>query len=134
MAKSNIIHQSGKRKSAVARATLKPGKGKLTINNKSIEVFEPKMAKMRILEPMILAGDTAKKVDISVKSMGGGVSSQADAIRLAIAKSLAEYDQSLKQTFLDYDRQLIVADVRLKEPRKPNSHGKARAKRQKSYR
>lgn len=134
MTKNNIIHQSGKRRSAIARATLKPGKGTITINNKLLSVYEPKMSRMRIQEPIILAGEVGKKVDISVKSMGGGVTGQADAIRLAIAKSLAEHDASLRQTFLDYDRQLIVADVRLKEPRKPNSHGKARAKRQKSYR
>jgi ribosomal protein S9 len=53
---------------------------------------------------------------------------------LAIARALVEKDKKLKEVFLDYDRQLLVADVRQKESAKPNSHGKARAKRQKSYR
>ena len=67
---------------------------------------------------------------------GGGISSQTDACRLVIAKSLVEYTKSerLKETFLKYDRTMLVADVRRKEPSKPNRHGKARAKRQKSYR
>jgi small subunit ribosomal protein S9 len=92
------------------------------------------MARLRIEEPLILAGDFVNKLSISVSVKGGGVTSQADAARLAIAKALAEYNESLRQVFLDYDRQLLVADVRRKETRKPNSHGKARAKRQKSYR
>ena len=131
---SKIIHESGKRKSAIARATIKSGKGNVKINNIALSAYQPKLAKARIEEPIIIAGDIAKKVDISVTVKGGGVSSQADAIRLAIAKALAEHTSTLKQKFLDYDRQLIVADVRFKESRKPNSQGKARAKRQKSYR
>lgn len=130
-----IINTSGKRKSAIAKATIKEGKKPfIKINNVSLEVFKPDMAKLRIQEPLLLAGDVTKKLSISVNVTGGGVSSQADAVRLAIAKALAEYNDSLRQVFLDYDRQLLVADVRRKETRKPNSHGKARAKRQKSYR
>jgi len=131
---SKSIYTSGKRKSAIAKATLSPGKGIVKINNKSLEVYQPLMSQRRIMEPLILAGDVSKKVNISVKSLGGGISSQSDAIRLAIAKALAEFKPELRQTFLDYDRQLLVADVRQKETRKPNTHGKARAKRQKSYR
>jgi small subunit ribosomal protein S9 len=90
---------------------------------------------MRMEEPIVLAGDFAKKVDIEVTVSGGGIASQADAVRLAIARGLVEYsDGKFKDTFLNYDRQLLVADVRAKETSKPNSHGKARAKRQKSYR
>lgn len=129
-----IINASGKRKSAVARATVKEGNAFVKINDVSLDVFEPTMARLRIQEPLLLAGDIAKKLSIKVNVHGGGITSQADAARLAIAKALAEYNEGLKQIFLDYDRQLLVADVRRKETRKPNSHGKARAKRQKSYR
>lgn len=130
-----IINTSGKRKMAVARATLREGKPLVKINNISLDAYEPKMARLRIEEPLILAGeDISKKLFISVNVNGGGVTSQADAARLAIAKALVEYNESLRQVYLDYNRQLLVADVRRKEPRKPNSHGKARAKRQKSYR
>ncbi len=135
MSKKNIIvNASGKRKSAVARATIKEGKHFVKVNNVSLDVLEPDMARLRIKEPLLLADDSVKKLSISVNVTGGGVTSRADAARLAIAKALAEYDESLRQVFLDYDRQLLVADVRRKETRKPNSQGKARAKRQKSYR
>ncbi len=128
------IQTSGSRKTAVARATLKPGKGRLLINNNSLENFGTPLARERIAEPLILAGKIKDEVDISVRVHGGGVSSQADAIRLAIGRALSEHKPALKQVFLDYDRTLLVADVRFKEVSKPNSHGKARAKRQKSYR
>ncbi|MCH8014397.1 MAG: 30S ribosomal protein S9, partial [Candidatus Dadabacteria bacterium] len=90
----------------------------------------------KLREPLTIAGDLANKVDIKVNVFGGGISSQADASRLAIAKSLIEYSKNdkLKEQFLNYDRNLLVADVRRKEPSKPNRHGQARAKRQKSYR
>ncbi len=133
MTKKNI-QASGKRKRAVARATIKPGKSSLTINKIAIEVYGSSMARMRIKEPLLLAGDKAKNLNIKVDVNGGGTSGQSDAARLAIAKALVQHDASLKQTFLDYDRQLLVADIRRKESSKPNSHGQARAKRQKSYR
>ncbi|MFT4311520.1 MAG: 30S ribosomal protein S9 [Candidatus Woesearchaeota archaeon] len=128
------IHQSGKRKKAIARATLKKGSGNVFINNIKLEVYGSNLVRERIREPLILAGDKTKKLDIKVTSRGGGVSGQADAIRLAIAKALSEYDSSLKDVYSEYDRQLLVADVRRKESSKPNSQGQARAKRQKSYR
>ncbi len=129
-----IIHTSGKRKRAIARATLTEGKGRVYVNNIDVEQISPKISKERIKEPLILAGNTAKKVNISVKVKGGGSSGQGDAVRLAIAKALSEYDKKLKDVYLEYDRQLLVADVRRKETSKPNSQGQARAKRQKSYR
>ena len=76
------------------------------------------------------------KVDIDINVAGGGIISQAEASRLAIARALVEYSKSnsLKDSFLKYDRHLLVADTRRKEASKPNRHGQARAKRQKSYR
>jgi len=129
-----IIQASGKRKRAVARATLKPGKGSVKINNFDLNQYEPKMARMRIKEPLLLAKDVADKVDINIKVAGGGVAGQADAVRLAIGRALVQHNEKLKEMFLDYDRQLLVADIRRKEVSKPNSQGQARAKRQKSYR
>ena len=131
---NKIIHCSGKRKRAVARATLKSGTGKLKVNNKSIEIITPKTAMLKIQEPLIIAEDTAAGVDISVTIKGGGYNSQAEAARLAIARALVRYDKKLEKDFLDYDRQLLVADVRRKEVHKPNTSKSARAKRQKSYR
>lgn len=129
-----IIHFAGRRKRSVARATLRQGSGKVTINNMSIDVVEPKLARLKLKEPLILAGDVANKVDINVNVAGGGFMNQSDAGRLAIARVLSAYDKKLENVFLEYDRNLLVADVRRKESRKPNRHSKARSKRQKSYR
>jgi small subunit ribosomal protein S9 len=128
------IHVSGTRKSAVARATLVPGAGIVRVNSRLLDAYEPFMSRLKIQEPLIIAGDRAKGVNISVSVQGGGVSSQAEAVRLVVARALAQYDQTLQKAFLDYDRILLVADVRRKETHKPNCHGKARAMRQKSYR
>lgn len=132
---SKIVHISGTRKKAVARATLKVGKGIIRVNSKLLEHYSPKVARMKIMEPLMLAGDVAKKVDINLNVSGGGWAAQADACRLAIAKGLVEFtgSKALRKEFLDYDRHLIVADVRVNEPHKPND-SKPRAKRQKSYR
>lgn len=128
------IITSGKRKSAIARATLKKGIGSVRINGKLLENYSPKMAQMKISEPLLIAGDVAKSVNISVKVNGGGIISQSDAVRLAIARALVQHDNNLEEDLGQYDRRLLVADVRRKEASKPNRHGKARAKRQKSYR
>ena len=131
---SKPIHTWGTRKTAVARAALMPGKGKIRVNNALVSSISNSMARLRIQEPILLAQDTVNSLDINVNVFGGGIASQADASRLAIARALAQYDKKLEKVFLDYDRTLLVADVRLKETHKPNRHGKARAKRQKSYR
>jgi small subunit ribosomal protein S9 len=130
------VTESGKRKRAIARATIRPGKGIVKINNQMLDFYEPRLSRLKLREPLIIAGDLMNKVDISVNVVGGGIASQADASRLAIAKGLVKFSKSdkLKEDFLNYDRNLLVADVRRKEPAKPNRHGQARAKRQKSYR
>ncbi|MFC1691365.1 30S ribosomal protein S9 [Nanoarchaeota archaeon] len=133
-AKSNVINTSGKRKRAIARATLKPGKGMIRVNGQRIEIFKPALARMKILEPMILVGDLANKVDVQINLNGGGQSSGPEAARLALARALVAFGgNDIKEKFMAYDRFLLVADVRRKERYKPND-SKARAKRQKSYR
>lgn len=129
-----IINTSGKRKRSVARATLTEGQGIVKINNKPLDIVEPRLARLKLEEPLILAGDIANKVNISVNVIGGGFMSQADASRVAICRALAEFSPNLKGKFLDYDRNFLVADTRRKEISKPNRHGQARAKKQKSYR
>ncbi|MBI2139919.1 30S ribosomal protein S9 [Candidatus Woesearchaeota archaeon] len=130
------VVSSGKRKRAIARASVREGTGIVRINNILIDMVEPKMSRIKMKEPLLLVGDAAYGYDIDVTTSGGGFSSQAEAGRLAIAKGLVEFTKSekIREIFLKYDRQLLVADVRRKEPAKPNRHGQARAKRQKSYR
>ena len=130
-----IVNTSGKRKTAIARAYVKKGKGLVRINKKPVELYEPEIARWKILEAVNIAGDNINKVNIDVSVSGGGFMSQANAARTAIAKGLVEFtgDPSLKIAFLDHDRSLLVSDSRRKEPKKPLGRG-ARKKRQKSYR
>jgi small subunit ribosomal protein S9 len=88
-----------------------------------------------MMEPLTIAGDAIKKVDIEVNVQGGGVMGQADASRTAIAKAIVIYteDVELKKKYIAYDRSLLVSDPRRKLPKKPLGRG-ARVKRQKSYR
>ncbi len=129
-----VIIMAGKRKTAIAKATLTQGSGKIKINGVPINLYQPSLYRLRIQEPLILAGDIVNKVDISINVKGGGPMSQADAVRLAIGRALSAHSPKLKAVFLNYDRQLLVADVRRKETSKPNRHGSARSKKQKSYR
>ena len=134
--KIKIAHASGKRKSAVARATIRPGTGIVRINKRILSRYEPEIAQLRIREPIAMAGPIITKINININVRGGGWSSQTEAIRLAVARALVQYtgSEDLKKTYVEYDRHLLVADTRKKETRKPMTHGRARAKRQKSYR
>lgn len=127
------IQTTGRRKTAIARATLTPGTGVVRFNYNVIDFIEPRVLRLKLQEPLMLAGKVANKVDVSIKTLGGGRNGQIEAARLALARALVAYDKKLEKHFLDYDRQLLVPDVRFKEQRKPND-SKARAKRQKSYR
>lgn len=130
------IVTSGKRKKAIARAKLTEGSGIIRINKILLENYSANLQRLKLMEPLILAGDLSNKVNVDITVMGGGINSHAEASRLALAKALVEFSKNpqLKNTFLEYDRNMLVADVRYKEQHKPNRHGKARAKVQKSYR
>ena len=84
------IHTSGKRKTAVARVTLTEGNGKVRINKKLLDNHEPKISRLKLREPLLLAGEDASKVDLCVNIKGGGTNSQAEAARLAIARALSQ--------------------------------------------
>jgi len=130
-----VVVASGKRKTAVARATVRKGRGVVRVNSVPVEIYPMELARLKILEPLRLAGRKAETVDIDVSVQGGGVMGQADAVRTAIARGLVDYlnDEELETTYRDYDRTLIVPDTRRKLPKKPLGRG-ARKKRQKSYR
>jgi small subunit ribosomal protein S9 len=135
--KEKIIFATGKRKTAVARARIRAGFGRVTINGVPLDLWQPEYTRLKIREPLILAGDLSQKVDIKVNVRHGGNSSQADAIRQAIAKGMVEFfnDENLKKTYLDYDRSLLVYDPRRTEPHKPSRSRKgARRHKQRSKR
>ena len=126
---------SGRRKRSVAKAVIYKGDGKIRINKMPYE-FLPLMRKLMIEEPIRIAKELGiGNFDIDVKIKGGGIESGIEAARLAVARALVKASKSkeLKKAFLAYDRNLLVADTRVKETYKPGD-SKARAKRQKSYR
>lgn len=133
--KNNPIATSGKRKTAIARAITKKGKGLVTINGYPIEFYPIPLLKEKMMEPLKLLGERVDQVDIEVKVNGGGNTGQADASRTAIAKGIIQFfkDDKLEETYRQYDRTMLVNDIRRKLPKKPMGRG-ARKKRQKSYR
>jgi small subunit ribosomal protein S9 len=136
MPSKKIIVVSGKRKTALARAIVRPGAGRIRVNKIPVEIVEPEIAREKIMEPLMQAGeDVWKKVDIDVKTSGGGYMGQAEAARMAVANGLLKWTKSshLRTVFSEYDRTMIVGDSRRKETKKFGGPG-ARAKDQKSYR
>lgn len=130
----SVVQTTGKRKTAIAKALIKKGKGRVRINRRPLEIYEPEVAKLKIMEPLILSG-MMDKVDINVDVNGGGIMGQAEAVRTAIGKALIDFskEKELRDKFYDYDRTLVKNDPRRKEPKKSGGRG-ARAKKQKSYR
>jgi small subunit ribosomal protein S9 len=133
--KKNLVLESGKRKTAIARALVKPGKGRVRINKIPIEIFTPEIAQRKIQEPLLLLEEQLGDVDIDVNVRGGGFMGQAEAARMAIARALVTWfkSASVKNTLQSYDRTMLTGDPRRKEPKKFGGPG-ARRKKQKSYR
>ncbi len=117
--KEKIVLAVGKRKSAVATAVARAGGGVILINKRPLEL-QQELPRLLIQEPLTLAGESVKNLDIAVTVSGGGVMGQAEASRQAIAKALVSFEKNLKKKFLDYDRTLLVADPRRNEPHKPS--------------
>uniref|UniRef100_A0A804NIZ1 40S ribosomal protein S16 n=1 Tax=Zea mays TaxID=4577 RepID=A0A804NIZ1_MAIZE len=118
----------GRKKTAVAVAYTKPGRGLIKVNGVPIELIRPEMLRLKAFEPILLAGRSRfKDIDMRIRVRGGGKTSQIYAIRQAAAK------KEVKDIFTRYDRTLLVADPRRCEPKKFGGRG-ARARFQKSYR
>ena len=132
---SKVINTSGKRKTAIARATFRPGKGVIRVNSLIIDVFSTELARMKIAEPLQLLPTALDGIDVAIKVKGGGVMGQAEAARTALARGIVQWhaDPKMKDIYLSYDRSLLVNDSRQKEAKKPHGRG-ARKKFQKSYR
>ena len=147
---SKIIISTGKRKRAIARAVIRPGRGRVRVNGVPLEIYPIEMARMKMMEPFLLAGDKIRSmVDVDVNVKGGGVMGQADAVRMAIARGLVEFfkcegggdecermnriSEELKVIFEEYDRTMLAGDPRRTEPEKYMRYS-ARRRWQKSYR
>ena len=136
MPAKKVLVVSGKRKTAAARAVVKPGIGRIRVNRTPVEIFEPEIAREKIMEPLLQAGeDVWKQLDMDIKTSGGGYMGQAEAARMAVANALLKWTKSthLRTVFTEYDRTMVAGDSRSKEPKKFGGPG-ARAKEQKSYR
>ena len=131
-----VTNTSGKKKTAVARATVRDGEGRVRIDSTPVELVEPEQSRLKMLEPFrVVEDDLRDDVDIDVTVDGGGFSGQADAARTAIARGLVQHlgDAELRDAFMSFDRSLLVNDDRQSEPKKWGGPG-ARARYQKSYR
>jgi len=150
LASKRIVIATGKRKRAIATAILRPGSGKVRVNGVPIELYPIEMARLKMMEPLLLAGESIRSiVDIEVKVKGGGVMGQADAVRMSIARGLIEFfkcddggeeceklkavSEGLRRIFEEYDRSMIAGDPRRTEPEKYMRYS-ARRRWQKSYR
>jgi len=133
--KSVAVVTRGKRKESVARASVRKGKGVVRINSQVLESITHPYTRVLIEEPLRMAGDLVKDLDITVTVYGGGQMGQAQAVRLAIARGIVKFtgNEELKSRMLERDRHLVVEDVRRVEPKKYKGP-KARARFQKSYR
>ncbi len=130
-----VVLTTGKRKEAIARASIRKGSGRVRINETPLEFVEPELVRLKIQEPLLMVGDKWKTVDISVQVQGGGIMGQASAVRTAVARGLIGWikDPALTESLKKYDRSLLVNDPRRKLPKLPEGRG-ARKRRQKSYR
>ena len=127
---------SGKRKTSVARAVLTEGEGKVTLNKKNyknLQMFD----RLKIEEPLRIAENILGKInfDVAINVRGGGEKGQVEASRVALARAIVDFvkKKELTEAFLEYDRNMLIADVRRKETCKPGD-SKARSKRQSSKR
>ena len=109
-------YATGRRKTSTARVFLRPGNGTLTINRRTFEAFFPSESlRTQIKTPLVLT-ETADKFDILATVAGGGVSGQAGAVRLGIARALVEYNLELRKALKSGG--LLTRDARAKERKK----------------
>jgi small subunit ribosomal protein S9 len=130
-----VALESGKRKTAISRATVRPGSGVVRINSIPVDVMTPDAAKAKIMEVISLSGNVSTQYDVDVDVHGGGYMGQAEAARIAFARALVSLPKgsALRKTFTDYDRTMLAGDSRRKESKKFGGPG-ARRRKQKSYR
>lgn len=107
---------TGRRKTAVAQVRLYPGNGKIVVNDRPFEEYFPiEFHRIQIIKPLEVT-KTLGKFDIIVKTNGGGISGQAGATQLGIARALVNYEESFKQTLKEFG--LLTRDPRMVERKK----------------
>lgn len=125
------VHTVGRRKSAVARVWIKPGKGMIMVNRKPIEEYMRRETDRILIRQPLTITDSLEKYDISVTVRGGGISGQAGAIRHAISRALATLSPEMRLPLKKAS--LLTRDARVRERKKYGMRG-ARARYQYSKR
>merc|ERR1712013_48633 len=139
----DYVHTFGRKKNSIAVALCRPGGGTIRVNGVPLDLVEPAILRQKVMEPVSLLGhERFSKFDIRLRVKGGGYTSQIYAVRLALARAIVAFHgkhleefskREIKETLLEYDRHLLVADPRRCEPKKFGGRG-ARSRRQKSFR
>lgn len=123
-----LVQATGRRKQAVARVRLRDGSGSITLNGKALEVYFPMMStRMRVMEPLVVA-QASGRYDIDATLEGGGVTGQADALRLGISRALVELDPQSRPSLKKAG--LLTRDARVVESKK---YGLRKARRAPQY-
>lgn len=125
VAKDDPIQTVGRRKTSVARVILRPGSGDWSINGRSLAEYFPRVYHQARIEEPFSAAETEGQFDVQVRARGGGLTGQADAIRLGLARALVEYDEDLREVLRSGG--LLTRDDRAVERKKPGQP-KARKK------
>jgi small subunit ribosomal protein S9 len=107
---------TGRRKTSTARVFLRPGSGAMTVNHKPFDTFFPTEALRTQIKTPLMLTETADKFDVLATVAGGGVSGQAGAVRLGIARALVEYNAELRKQLKTEG--LLTRDARAKERKK----------------
>ncbi len=127
-----VSHFVGRRKTSVASVFVSPGGGNIIVNKTPLNLFN-EFFRSKVLTPLKLLPEFWKSHDFTVTVRGGGFSSSADAVAIAISKAAAALTPEGRSILASYDRALLVDDPRQAEPKKPNRRSARRFK-QKSYR
>lgn len=120
-----VVNTVGRRKAAVARVYVKPGKGNITINDKSLETYFPLEIFQFVVKQPLMVTNTAENYDIRINLDGGGIKGQAEAARLGIARALCQIDAEMRPALKKSG--FLMRDPREVERKKPGQPG-ARAK------
>ena len=121
----SIVHKIGRRKTSVARVYVRPGSGVITINKKdSTEYFGTDVLVYKVNQPFLLT-ETAGQYDVTVNVFGGGITGQAEAIRLGVSRALCEINEEFRLLLKPHG--LLTRDARMVERKKPGQK-KARKK------
>ena len=113
----SIVHKIGRRKTSVARVYVRPGSGVVTINKKdSKEYFGTDVLVYKVNQPFLLT-ETVGQYDVTVNVFGGGITGQAEAIRLAISRALCEINEENRLLLKPHG--LLTRDARMVERKKP---------------